>query len=72
MEALKHSLQGAMPIRPEATRTSLSFRWQSGKMFPAGRVAERLNASVSKTDVLVIVPGVQIPPLPIQLASRYR
>ena len=29
-----------------------------------GRVAERLNASVSKTDLPAMVTGVQIPPLP--------
>lgn len=39
---------------------------KSGKIVAiSGRVAERLNASVSKTEVLVRVPGVQIPPLPI-------
>lgn len=30
-----------------------------------GGVAERLNASVLKTDVLVRVPGVRIPPPPL-------
>ncbi len=32
--------------------------------YAAGGVAERLNASVLKTDVLERVPGVRIPPPP--------
>lgn len=33
--------------------------------YAAGGVAERLNASVLKTDVLERVPGVRIPPPPL-------
>ena len=35
-----------------------------------GKVAEWLNASVLKTDVVARLPGVRIPPFPIQLKQK--
>ena len=55
------------------TRILLILHAIFGKLihyFILGRVAEWPNASVSKTDLLVRVTGVRIPPLPIRIEVR--
>ena len=39
------------------------------KWLEFGEVAERLNASVSKTEILARVSGVQIPPSPLLIKA---
>ena len=47
-----------------SNRVTRSIEYVFSYLIPVGKVAEWLNASVLKTDVVARLPGVRIPPFP--------